>query len=276
MNVPPPVPGEQPVFAHLANRQPQAAQQPGQPAQPMQTAQPVQSAQPTQTAQPMQKAQPPQPSHPATGEEVRVWEPPRSAAPPENEGQVWEPPKASPEAASVPSSPYDDIPFSDDEPPSDEWDGPPPEDPGFGRRMPQGAPARNASSVAPAQPPVSGPAAAAAPPSSANRPAAAAQAAAAPASPVTPAPAAAPMQPEPGKPMSRYQMLLQQARAAEARNRPAEPAQNGQPGGISLSYVEDIPSEDDVAIEDSGLVGRAAIERILGGRLVEERSLDGS
>ena len=84
------------------------------------------------------------------------------------------------------------------------------------------------------------------------------------------------MQPEPGKPMSRYQMLLQQARAAEARNRPAEPAQNGQPGGISLSYVEDIPSEDDVAIEDSGLVGRAAIERILGGRLVEERSLDGS
>ncbi|WP_262107634.1 DNA polymerase III subunit gamma and tau [Arthrobacter sp. Marseille-P9274] len=253
VNLPPPVPGEQPVFAHLANRPPQAAQQPVRPAQPMQTAQPA------------------QPSRPAAGEqEGRAWEPSRSAAPPENEGQVWEPPKASPEAASVPSSPYDDIPFSDDEPPSDEWDGPPPEDPGFGRRMPQAAPARKASSAAPAQPTVSGPAPAAAPPSSTNRPAAA------PASPVTPAPVAAPMQPEPGKPMSRYQMLLQQARATEARNRPTEPAQNGQPGGISLSYVEDIPSEDDVAIEDSGLVGRAAIERILGGRLVEERSLDGS
>ncbi|WP_336715307.1 DNA polymerase III subunit gamma and tau [Arthrobacter sp. USHLN218] len=250
VNVPPPVPGEQPVFAHLANRQPQASQQPAKPAQPSKPA--------------------------ASAQEGRVWEPPRSAAPPKNEGQVWELPHASPEAASVPSSPYDDIPFADEEPPSDEWDGPPPEDPGFGRRMPQAAPARNVSSPAPAQPPVSGPAAAAAPPSSVNRPVAAAPAATAPASPMPPAPEAVPAQPEPGKPMSRYQMLLQQARAAEARNRPAEPAQNGQPGGISLSYVEDIPSEDDVAIEDSGLVGRAAIERILGGRLVEERSLDGS
>lgn len=246
VNVPPPVPGEQPVFAHLANRRPQAAQQPTQP---------TQAAQPTQSAQPSRAA--------ASMQEGRVWEPPRSA-PQRNEGQVGEPPQASPEAASVPSSPYDDIPFSDEEPPSDEWDGPPPEDPGFGRRMPQAAPARNAtspalarnaSSPALAQPPVSGPAAAA---------------------PAAAAPEAVPAQPEPGKPMSRYQMLLQQARAAEARNRPAEPAQNGQPGGISLSYVEDIPSEDDVAIEDSGLVGRAAIERILGGRLVEERSLDGS
>jgi DNA polymerase-3 subunit gamma/tau len=41
-------------------------------------------------------------------------------------------------------------------------------------------------------------------------------------------------------------------------------------------YVQDIPSADDETIEESGVFGRAAVERILGGKLVEERSLDGS
>ncbi|WP_309080561.1 DNA polymerase III subunit gamma and tau [Zhihengliuella sp.] len=36
------------------------------------------------------------------------------------------------------------------------------------------------------------------------------------------------------------------------------------------------PSDDDIAIEDSTLIGRAAIERILNGRLIEERGLDGT
>ncbi|MDJ0354878.1 DNA polymerase III subunit gamma and tau [Paenarthrobacter sp. PH39-S1] len=45
---------------------------------------------------------------------------------------------------------------------------------------------------------------------------------------------------------------------------------------VDLPYVEDIPSADDETIESSGLVGRAAVERILGGRLVEERSIGGS
>ncbi|MCY0904060.1 DNA polymerase III subunit gamma and tau [Arthrobacter sp. H14-L1] len=45
---------------------------------------------------------------------------------------------------------------------------------------------------------------------------------------------------------------------------------------VDLPYVEDIPSADDETIETSQLVGRAAVERILGGRLVEERSLGGS
>ncbi|MCU1516326.1 MAG: polymerase subunit gamma and tau [Pseudarthrobacter sp.] len=40
--------------------------------------------------------------------------------------------------------------------------------------------------------------------------------------------------------------------------------------------VQDIPSADDETIEESGVFGRAAIERILGGKLIEERSLDGS
>ncbi len=45
---------------------------------------------------------------------------------------------------------------------------------------------------------------------------------------------------------------------------------------VDLPYVEDIPSADDETIESSGLVGRAAVERILGGRLVEERNISGS
>jgi DNA polymerase-3 subunit gamma/tau len=75
--------------------------------------------------------------------------------------------------------------------------------------------------------------------------------------------------------VSRYQQLLNQAKAAEARQ-PVPAAGAGPAGGLNLSYVEDIPSDDDEAIEDSNLVGRAAIERILGGRLIEERSLDAS
>ncbi len=77
--------------------------------------------------------------------------------------------------------------------------------------------------------------------------------------------------------MSRYQQLLNQAKAAEARQAAQAPGVGeGPKRGLNLSYVEDIPSDDDEAIEDSNLVGRAAIERILGGRLIEERSLDAS
>ena len=72
-----------------------------------------------------------------------------------------------------------------------------------------------------------------------------------------------------GRPLSRYQKLLNEA---AQRNGTAAPAGRGT---VDLGYVEDVPSADDVALEDSGLVGRKAIERILGGRLIEERSLDG-
>ena len=70
------------------------------------------------------------------------------------------------------------------------------------------------------------------------------------------------------RPLSRYQKLLNEA------------AQRGGPANVSagrsnVNLVEDIPSADDIRLEDSGLVGRKAIERILGGRLIEERSLDG-
>lgn len=42
------------------------------------------------------------------------------------------------------------------------------------------------------------------------------------------------------------------------------------------ALVQDIPSADDETIEESGVFGRAAVERILGGKLIEERSPDGS
>ncbi|MDF2498426.1 MAG: hypothetical protein K0Q86_2058, partial [Arthrobacter koreensis] len=73
-----------------------------------------------------------------------------------------------------------------------------------------------------------------------------------------------------GQKLSRYQQLLNEA-AQRGGTAPSAAAR----GKVDLAYVEDVPSADDVTLEDSGLVGRKAIERILGGRLIEERSLDG-
>ncbi|SEJ62263.1 DNA polymerase-3 subunit gamma/tau [Arthrobacter sp. yr096] len=42
------------------------------------------------------------------------------------------------------------------------------------------------------------------------------------------------------------------------------------------AVTEDIPSPEDETIEESRVFGRAAVERILGGKLIEERALDGS
>ncbi|WP_460465751.1 DNA polymerase III subunit gamma and tau [Arthrobacter pigmenti] len=69
--------------------------------------------------------------------------------------------------------------------------------------------------------------------------------------------------------LSRYEEMSQ-AVDVQPRNEPESPG-----GGVELETVEDIPSADDETIEESGLVGRAAVERILGGRLIEERNLDG-
>ncbi|MFC3298190.1 DNA polymerase III subunit gamma and tau [Arthrobacter agilis] len=72
------------------------------------------------------------------------------------------------------------------------------------------------------------------------------------------------------KPVSRYQKLLD-----EAERKRAEEAAAAR-GAVDLRFVEDEPSADDETIEESGLVGRTAIERILNGRLVEERSVGGT
>ncbi|MCC9205501.1 DNA polymerase III subunit gamma and tau [Arthrobacter sp. zg-Y769] len=73
----------------------------------------------------------------------------------------------------------------------------------------------------------------------------------------------------PNQPLSRYQKLLNEA----AQRGGGAPARGNRP--VDSTYVEDVPSADDITLEDSGMVGRKAIERILGGRLIEERSLDG-
>ena len=44
----------------------------------------------------------------------------------------------------------------------------------------------------------------------------------------------------------------------------------------ALATALALDSADDETIEESGVFGRAAVERILGGKLIEERSPDGS
>lgn len=71
------------------------------------------------------------------------------------------------------------------------------------------------------------------------------------------------------EPMSRYQRLANSSEAQAGRAQaPAVAA--------ATTYVEDVPSPDDVTIEESGVVGQAAVERILGGVLIEERPLNQS
>lgn len=82
--------------------------------------------------------------------------------------------------------------------------------------------------------------------------------------------AAAPPLPGNGK-LSLYQRLSNSPEAEAGRAKaPARQTESAAP------YVQDIPSADDETIEESGVFGRAAVERILGGKLIEERSLDGS
>ncbi|MEC5192753.1 MULTISPECIES: DNA polymerase III subunit gamma and tau [unclassified Arthrobacter] len=87
-----------------------------------------------------------------------------------------------------------------------------------------------------------------------------------------PAPAAAQalVPPDATSRQSLYQRLSNSPEAEAGRAKaPARAA-------ATTTYVQDIPSADDETIEESGIFGRAAVERILGGKLVEERSLDGS
>jgi DNA polymerase III subunit gamma/tau len=93
---------------------------------------------------------------------------------------------------------------------------------------------------------------------------------------VAPAVAPAPLQTAPATSASAaearqslYQRLSNSPEAEAGRAKaPARAA--------AATYVQDIPSADDETIEESGVFGRAAVERILGGKLIEERSPDGT
>ncbi|KAA9394375.1 DNA polymerase III subunit gamma and tau [Kocuria coralli] len=204
-----------------------------------------------------------------------------------------------------PASPYDDIPWSDEPPPEDE---PPVEDfygqgrPRRGATMPQ-APASQAgpASRAPAPNPPSaghqGPAGAAteATPEAADdglppeqwRPSRKAQTAdgaterpradtptAAPepsgATPADPgADAGAPAQRTGRRPSFRERHAARIA-AAQSDSVPATTATPPEAG----TDEDFVPSDDDVAVENSGLHGRAMIEKVLGGRLLEEHPFE--
>ena len=53
---------------------------------------------------------------------------------------------------------------------------------------------------------------------------------------------------------------------------PAGPAAASAP---SVDWSDEVASEDDVSLEESGLVGRPVVERLLGARLLEERPHEG-
>lgn len=147
------------------------------------------------------------------------------------------------------------------------------------------SPAVASAAAAPAP---SAPQAPAAPaPSETSAAAAPAPAAPAPGPGVPPSAPAVPEREAPlpaaNKPMSRYQQLLNQARLKEQPT-PGAPGMTSGGGAtppvartdVESTYVEDIPSDDDISIEESGVVGRPAIERLLNGRLIEERNHDGT
>lgn len=128
----------------------------------------------------------------------------------------------------------------------------------------RGAPAAGSY---PAQSPASAPA-----PEFAMASAAAAPVAKAAVAPSRPQPAAA--APVAGRTETRQSLYQRLSNSPEAEaGRAKAPARAA---SAPSAYVQDVPSADDETIEESGVFGRAAVERILGGKLIEERSLDGS
>ncbi|MDO5745176.1 MAG: hypothetical protein Q4P23_11985 [Micrococcaceae bacterium] len=64
-----------------------------------------------------------------------------------------------------------------------------------------------------------------------------------------------------------------------ARPRPTPEANHAAPkpvAPIELDETEFVPSDEDIEIEDSSLIGVPAIERILNGRIIEERDAQGN
>jgi DNA polymerase-3 subunit gamma/tau len=219
---------------------------------------------------------------------------------------------APPEMAqpSRPGDPYADIPYADEEPPAD-WDEPLPEDIGARQIPTRSAPApKPAPAPRPAPKPQAAPQSRDEPETTAasrdpwayaqesspgvwtvgNQPNTSGSEQANDSAPVRSAPAAAPSSyapaaaqpPSPeqqsppqadggGERLSMYQRLSRRAAQQAESSAPVRTVEREKP-----QIVEDIPSADDETIEASGLFGRAAVERILGGKLIEERALDGT
>ncbi|UYQ77941.1 DNA polymerase III subunit gamma and tau [Glutamicibacter sp. JL.03c] len=94
--------------------------------------------------------------------------------------------------------------------------------------------------------------------------------------------ASEPAAPAAGQRMSRYQQLMNQAKSSPSA--PAPPQAAGGWGGPSASASpvqhqepeEFVPSDDDIEVEDSALIGVPAVERLLGGMVIEQRDVNGN
>ncbi|WP_423299495.1 DNA polymerase III subunit gamma and tau [Glutamicibacter nicotianae] len=82
--------------------------------------------------------------------------------------------------------------------------------------------------------------------------------------------------------MSRYQQLMNQAKNAPSAPAPAQSARGwGGPASApdpapAQEPEEFVPSDDDIEVEDSALIGVPAVERLLGGMVIEQRDVNGN
>ncbi|WP_073707365.1 DNA polymerase III subunit gamma and tau [Glutamicibacter sp. 0426] len=99
-----------------------------------------------------------------------------------------------------------------------------------------------------------------------------------------PEPEPAPAAPAPASTgrMSRYQQLMNQAKNAPSAPAPAQSARGwGGPASApdpapAQEPEEFVPSDDDIEVEDSALIGVPAVERLLGGMVIEQRDVNGN
>lgn len=82
--------------------------------------------------------------------------------------------------------------------------------------------------------------------------------------------------------MSRYQQLMDQAKNAPSAPAPAQAARGwggpaSAPAPAPVQEPEEfVPSDDDIEVEDSALIGVPAVERLLGGMVIEQRDVNGN
>ena len=82
--------------------------------------------------------------------------------------------------------------------------------------------------------------------------------------------------------MSRYQQLMNQAKNAPSAPAPAQSARGwggpaSAPDPAPVQEPEEfVPSDDDIEVEDSALIGVPAVERLLGGMVIEQRDVNGN
>jgi len=80
--------------------------------------------------------------------------------------------------------------------------------------------------------------------------------------------------------MSRYQQRMNQAKDSAPSPAPVQSASGWGGAPTPPPVVEDpaefVPSEDDIEVEDSTLIGVPAVERLLGGIVIEQRDVNGN